>query len=446
MGLDDFMTQAVGQGEVQGRKNMRPWSGFVCLTTTILEGITMQFNKWISGALLLWAVNAGAQTLTAEGDAAIDAYLQQAQATTGIPGMVALVVNKDGVIFEKAYGKMDVTNNKPMTTDAIFRIASMTKPVTSTAIMMLVEEGKVSLDAPLSQYMPELGNRQVFADFNLDDGTFTAEPAKTEITIRHLLTNTSGLGYAFASPVLAKASEGKPGARAIDFPLLFEPGTQWAYGESTRVLGELIERVSGQPLAEFLQARILGPLQMSDTSYDIPAEKNARAVTVWRSNGSQLQEVANPAGVISSPVQGDGGLSGTARDYAQFIRLFLNDGGLNGQQLLKPETVDLMGQNNIGEVRVGLQPTTNPLTSLPFPLGAGVDTFGLGFQRTEGRVTNMRSPGSLAWAGIYNTEFWIDPQREVGAVLMMQFLPFYHEAAINVLQGFEEQVYSNLEK
>jgi CubicO group peptidase (beta-lactamase class C family) len=406
----------------------------------------MQFNKWISSALLLLAVDATAQTFTGEGEAAIDAYLQQAQATTGIPGMVALVVNKDGVIFEKAYGKMDVTNNKPMTPDAIFRIASMTKPVTSTAIMMLVEEGKVNLDAPLSQYMPELGDRQVYSSFNLDDGTFTAEPAKTEITIRHLLTHTSGLGYGFASPVLAKATEGKPGARATDFPLLFEPGTQWAYGESTRVLGELIERITGQSLFEFMQARIFEPLQMNDTTYAIPANKNARTVTVWRSDGSQLLETPNPAGIISSPEQGDGGLSATARDYAQFIRLFLNDGTLNGRQLLKPETVELMGQNNIGDVRVGLQPTTNPLTSLPFPLGAGVDTFGLGFQRTEGRVANMRSPGSLAWAGIYNTEFWIDPQREVGAVLMMQFMPFYHPAAINVLQGFEEQVYSNLEK
>ncbi|MES2624134.1 MAG: serine hydrolase domain-containing protein [Pseudomonadota bacterium] len=406
----------------------------------------MQFNKWISTALLLLTVNAGAQTLTPEGEAAIDRYLQEQQMTTGIPGMVALIVNKDGVIFEKAYGRMDVTNNKPMTQDAIFRIASMTKPITSTAIMMLVEDGKIELDAPLSQYVPELGDRQVFSSFNLDDGTFTAEPAKNEITIRHLLTNTSGLGYAFVSPELAKLSEGKPGARAIDFPLLFEPGTQWVYGESTRVLGTVIERVTGQGLFEFMQSRILGPLQMNDTSFDIPADKNARTVTVWRSDGSQLLESPNPAGVISSPVQGDGGLSSTARDYAQFIRLFLNDGSLNGQQLLKPETIALMGESHTGEVRVGLMPTTNPLTSQPFPLGAGVDTYGLGFQRTEGRVANMRSPGSLAWAGIFNTEFWIDPQREVGAVLMMQFMPFYHQAAINVLQGFEEQVYTNLEK
>jgi methyl acetate hydrolase len=406
----------------------------------------MPFSSWFSCTLLLLAVNVSAQTLSTDGIAAIDGYLQEAQKTTGLPGMVALVVNKDGVIFEKAYGRMDVAKNKPMTTDAIFRIASMTKPLTSTAIMMLVEEGKVSLDAPLSQYMPELGNRQVYTSFNLDDGTFTAVAAKAEITVRHLLTNTSGLGYAFASPILAKVSAGNAAARAIDFPLLFEPGTQWAYGESTRVLGSVIERVTGQSLFEFMQSRILGPLQMSDTFYDIPSSKNARTVTVWRSDGSQLFETPNPAGVISSPVQGDGGLSSTAHDYAQFIRLFLNKGTLNGVQLLKPETIALMGQNHIGKVRIELQPTTNPLTSLPFPLGAGVDTFGLGFQRTEGRVANMRAPGSLSWAGIYNTEFWIDPQREIGAVLMMQFLPFYHPAATNVLQNFEEQVYKNLQK
>ncbi len=408
----------------------------------------MKAKKIIGATALLLSFSVDAQTLTATGKSAIDSYLQNAIKTTHIPGMVALVVNKDGIIYEQAFGLKDVAHKQPMSTDTIFRLASMTKPITSMGIMMLVEQGKISLDAPASTYLPALAKPKVYTSFTLEDGKFTAVPAKQDYTIRQLLTHTSGLGYTFTSAILVKAMSGNPTARATQLPLLFEPGTQWHYGESTRVLGEVIEAVSGQELSAFLDAKILKPLHMDDTSYDIPANKNTRVATQHRSDGKQLVEAPNPEGAITAAHQGDGGLSGTARDYARFIRLYLNGGSLeNSGQLIKPQTLELMGKSGTGTVKVQTMQTTNVLLSENFPLGAGVDTYALGFQRTEAQAApNMRSAGSLAWAGIFNTEFWIDPQQKIGVVLLMQYLPFYDKQAIDVLQGFEQRIYSNLQK
>jgi methyl acetate hydrolase len=408
-----------------------------------LKGTTI-IGATLSATLLASALHA--QSLDAQGKAELDRYLSDAIKTTHIPGMVALVVNKDGVVYEQAFGLMDSANKKPMTTDAIFRLASMTKAVTSMGIMQLVEEGKVDLDAPASKYLPALANQKVYTSYDVATGKSTAVPVKNEFTVRQLLTHTSGLGYTFTSDILVKEMTGVTNARATALPLLFEPGTQWHYGESTRVLGEIIEAVSGKELAAFLDERLLGPLHMSDTSYDVPANKNSRVATVHRSDGSKLIENPNAAGTISSPHQGDGGLSGTARDYGQFIRLYLNGGSVGDSgNLIKPETLALMGQSGTNGVKVQLMHSTNKLTSEDFPLGAGVDTYALGFQRTEQQAgPNSRSVGSLAWAGIFNTEFWIDPQKEIGAVLLMQYLPFYDKAAIEVLQGFEQRIYQHL--
>jgi CubicO group peptidase (beta-lactamase class C family) len=401
--------------------------------------------KLLLSVLFVLSCSVHAQTFSKESIAVLDQYLEQAIATTHIPGLVALVTSKDSIIYESAYGKMDVANNKAMTTDTIFRLASMTKPVTSVAVMMLEEEGRVNLDDPIADYLPELANREVFTSFNLENGSYTSAPAKNEITIRHLLTHTSGLGYAFSSPVLAKAMGFDRNSIATDHPLLHEPGEKWTYGESTRGLGLLVEKISGQDLYAFMRERIFSPLDMDDMFFVIPADKVARTVTVHQSDGQMMVEQANPD-VISFPVRGDGGLSGTASDYSKFIRLILNGGSLgHSGQLLRTQTVELLGQNHTGKVKVELMPIANPSRSKPFPLGAGIDTYGLGFQVTGSQIPDMRSPGSMAWAGIYNTEFWIDPEKEIGAVLLMQVLPFYDEAAIEVLQGFEKRVYQNLE-
>jgi CubicO group peptidase (beta-lactamase class C family) len=387
---------------------------------------------------------AGAQD-SLPSSAQIDRYLTNVIRDTRIPGIVALVVDADRIVYTGAFGRQDVANDVPMAEDTIFRIASMTKPVTSVAVMMLVQEGDVSLDDPVSDYLPTFEDERVIESFNAADKTYTTRPATTPLTVRHLLTHTSGLGYAFSNHTLASLVGAEPGASVTRFPLLHDPGARWTYGESTRVLGTLVEEVSGQPLDEFLSERIFVPLGMSDTFYTVPAPKAARVATVHRTTPEGLVEASNPA-EITAPVYGDGGLHSTAADYARFIQLFLNDGRApNGMRLLSEATVALMGENHIGAVVVEQQPAALPALSEPFPLGAGRDKFGLGFQIT-GRHDEpfARSAGSLSWAGIFNTEFWIDPARGIGGVLMMQYLPFYDAAAIETLQGFERRVYEGL--
>ncbi len=379
--------------------------------------------------------------------AEIDAYLSHAIETTKIPGMVAMVADADGILYRGAFGRADAANDKPMAVDSIFRLASMTKPVTSAAVMMLVEQGKVALDDPIARYLPEFEHPEVIVTFNSQDKTFTKRPATTQITVRHLLTHTSGLGYSFSSPILAALIGGDPTASATGFPLLHDPGTKWTYGESTRVLGRLVEKVSGQTLDRFLTERIFVPLGMNDTFYVVPAAKHDRVVTTFRTTDNGLVESPNPE-QISAPIFGDGGLHSTAADYVKFMQMFLHGGrSPDGKRLLSEESVKLMSHTQTGKVKVELQPTANEAVSLPFPLGAGRDTFGLGFQITgEHKDPGARSPGSLSWAGIFNTEFWIDPERGISAVLLMQYLPFYDTTAIETLQGFEQRVYGSLAK
>jgi CubicO group peptidase (beta-lactamase class C family) len=395
-------------------------------------------------AVVVFAPVAAAQHRLASG-AEIDSYLAGVVRDTRIPGVVGLAVEADGVVYVGAFGRQDVANDVPMATDTIFRIASMTKPVTSVAVMMLVQEGDLELDDPVAQYLPAFEDKPVIESFNAADKTYTTRPAATPMTVRHLLTHTSGLGYTFSNTTLAQLAPPGPGASIADLPLLHDPGTRWTYGESTRVLGTLVEEVSGQPLDEFLAERIFVPLGMSDTSYRVPAPKTSRVATVHRTTAEGLVETPNTA-EITAPVYGDGGLHSTAADYAKFIQLFLNDGRApDGTRLLSEATVRLMGQNHIGNVRVEQQPAALPALTEPFPLGAGRDTFGLGFQITGAHDDPLsRSPGSMSWAGIFNTEFWIDPERGIGGVLLMQYLPFYDAAAIEALQGFERRVYQGL--
>jgi CubicO group peptidase (beta-lactamase class C family) len=403
-------------------------------------------------AALALATTLAALTVTAASaqnrlstSAAIDAYLAEAVRETHIPGVVGLVVDADRTLYAGAFGRQDDAQGVPMAEDTIFRIASMTKPVTSVAVMMLVQEGDIGLDDPIADYFPSFENPEVIETFDPADKSYTSRPATGPITVRHLLTHTSGLGYAFASPTLAALVGTEPGASVTEFPLLHDPGARWTYGESTRVLGSLVEEVSGQGLDEFLAERIFQPLGMSETFYAVPRALHARVATVHRTTAEGLVEVPNPT-EITAPVYGDGGLHSTAADYAKFIQMFLNGGRApNGMRLLSEATLALMVRNQIGAVHVERQPTADPLLSQPFPLGAGRDAFGLGFQITGQHGDRFaRSPGSLSWAGIYNTEFWIDPARGIGGILLMQYLPFYDAAAIDTLQGFEQRVYQGL--
>jgi CubicO group peptidase (beta-lactamase class C family) len=335
-----------------------------------------------------------------------------------------------------------------MRTDSLFRIASMTKPVTSAAVMMLIEEGRVQLDDPIARYIPSLGAKEVFAAFDFDDRSYTTRAAEREITVRHLLTHTSGLGYAWSSPILFALLGATPNnPSAASYPLLHDPGARWTYGESTRALGTLVETLTGRPLDVFLRDRVFGPLGMPDTSFDVPVDKASRLVTAHTRRASTFTEEPNPSGEIRGTVRGDGGLFSTAPDYVRFMQMILRRGvGPSGAPVLRPETVSLMAESHIGDLRVELQTAANTDRARPYPLGAGRDTFGLGFQITaDHEDATRRAAGSLSWAGIYNTQFWIDPSREVCAVLLMQYLPFYDDLAIETLLGFEETLYRHLD-
>ena len=382
--------------------------------------------------------------LDSKGNAAISTFVKDAIARGDVPGAVILVTGPDRVLYHEAFGKMNDARSVAMQKDAIFNIASMTKAVTSVGTMMLVEEGKLSLDDEVSKYLPAYKNRQVISKVDVAAGTYETRPATRPITIRQLLTHTSGIGYAWSDPGLALIQK-KTGTADLDLPLVNEPGAQWTYGASTRVLGEVIEKISGQKIDAYLEARILGPLGMRDTTYTVPSAKTPRVVTRHQRADGKIAEIPNPD-PIPPTIRGDGGLYSTAPDYARFVQMILNRGQLGSVRLLKEQTVREMTRNQTGSVKVRLQPTAEPLRSRPYPLGAGEDVWGLGFQLAAPAksVANMRRPGSMSWAGINNTFFWIDPQQQIGVIVLMQLLPFYDDAAIRILQGVEGLVYQHV--
>jgi CubicO group peptidase (beta-lactamase class C family) len=393
--------------------------------------------------ILFVAVTSAAPSLSTEGATAITTFLKSATDRGDVPGVVVAVVDRNGVLYHEAFGKSSTLRNTPMAKDTIFNMASMTKPVTSAAIMMLADEGTLKLDDDVAQYLPKWKDPLVISKFNEADASYETRPAKRPITIRHLLTHTSGIGYGFSSPTLAKIIE-KTKKNELDLPLLFDPGESWDYGAGTRVLGHVVEAISGQTIDAFLQSRLLGPLGMNDTSYLVPPAKYPRVVAVnARNAGGTFEERPMPA-TLPATVQGDGGLYGTASDYGLFLRMLLNRGTLNGRRLLSEQSAKAMLEPNTGNVVVREQRSSNPALSRNFPVGAGRDKWGLGFQLAADKLPNRRSPGSGTWAGIFNTHFFIDPSREIGVIVMMQTLPFYDEASMKVYAGAEEAVYRNL--
>ena len=405
----------------------------------------MKTLRWVLPLFLIAfiAVTSAAPTLPEQGASAISAVIKAATDRGDVPGVAVAVVNRDRLLYNDAFGKSRTLTNTPMTKNTIFNMASMTKPVTSVAIMILVDEGKLKLDDDVAKYLPKWKDPLVISKFNEADASYETRPAKRPITIRHLLTHTSGIGYGFSSPTLTKIIE-KTKKTELDLPLLFDPGDGWAYGASTRVLGHVVEAISGQTIDAFLESRILAPLGMHDTFYRVPSEKNDRVVAVnRRGSDGKFSELPVPT-TIPATVQGDGGLYGTPRDYGLFLRMLLNRGTLNGKRILSEKSARTMFQSHTGTVVVKEQQSANQTLSRNFPVGAGKDKWGLGFQLAAVKQTNHRSPGSGTWAGIFNTHFFIDPTREIGVVVMMQTLPFYDEASMKVYADVEEAVYRNL--
>jgi len=384
---------------------------------------------------------ATAQPATAPIDNALRSAVEHGEA----PGVVALVTDRNGVLYRGAFGVADVETKRPMAVDSMFRIASMTKAITSLALMQLVEQGKLTIEDPVEKYLPEMAGLKVFESFDPATGAYKLRPASRSVTVRHALTHTSGLGYGFTSATVRdfkpKAGEKYP----FGAPLLFDPGEQWVYGTSTDVVGRLVEVVSGQKLEDYFRQHIFEPLKMVDTSYTVPQAKGSRMVAGQRRGGDKMDgaivlQPTQPSLAVANP-SGGGGLASTVDDYGRFVRALLNGGVLDGARILKAETVALMGQNAIGDVKVPALKSAMPNSEDFTFIADGRDKWGLGFLITVDQAPGKRSPGSLSWGGISNTYFWVDPSRGIGGVIMMQYLPFADAKALAAYDAFERAVY-----
>jgi CubicO group peptidase (beta-lactamase class C family) len=356
-----------------------------------------------------------------------------------------LITDRERVLYRGAFGAADVATGRPLTADALFRIASMTKPVTSVALMQLVEQGRIALDDPAEKYLPELAGLKVIESFDAPTGDYRLRPASRPATVRHFLTHTSGLAYPFTSAVWRDFKPRAGATYPFGGPLLFDPGERWHYSTSTDVVGRLVEAVSGQKLEDYFREHIFTPLKMNDTSYNVPEAKGPRLVAQQQRAGERMDgavelQKPQPGLTIAAPV-GGGGLASTADDYGRFVRMFLNGGSLEGARVLKAETVALMGQNQIGAISVPALKSALPRSADFTFIADGRDKWGLGFLITADQVPGKRSPGSLSWGGINNTFFWIDPTRGIAGVIMMQYLPFADAKALAVYDTFERGAY-----
>jgi CubicO group peptidase (beta-lactamase class C family) len=368
----------------------------------------------------------------------IDKLVQQYIDSGWVKGADAFIARDGKIVYNKSFGMADAENNVSMKTDAIFRIASQTKAITSVAVMMLFEEGKFLLDDPISKYIPAFAHPKVLAEFNPKDSTYTTIAAKREITIRDLLTHTSGIDYAQIgsdkmNAIYAKAGI-KPGfgndkmvlADVINklavLPLVHQPGERFTYGLNVDVLGYLVEKLSGKSLDQFFKERIFEPLGMSDTYFYLPKSKFGRLAQAYAPDKQQhlikWNETTVPGISPDYPVvkgtyySGGAGLSSTIKDYAIFLQMLLNNGEYNGRRLLARHTVELMTSNQVGNLTV--------LNTM--------DKFGLGFEVTTeaGQAKLGETKGSFSWGGAFGTTYWADPKEHLVCLLFVQEWPYPH--------------------
>ncbi len=382
----------------------------------------------------------------------LDSTFSQAVAAKKIPGVVAMAATDKGILYEGAFGQREIGKPAPMTLDTVVWIASMTKALTATAAMQLVERGKLALERPAAEVVPELGAARVLEGFDAAGKPRLRAP-KRPMTLRHLLTHTAGFSYEIWSPAIAQFQQvtGTPGITtctnaALGTPLLFDPGDKWDYGINIDWVGKMIEAVSGERLDRYLQDHVLGPLGMKDTSFKLSASQRERLSAVHqRADDGSLAAIE--FGIPQEPEfhMGGGGLYGTAPDYLAFCRMILNGGTHNGTQVLQKSTVDLMAQNHIGALEIGVLKTAIPPLSNDVELFPGMSKkWGLSFLINTQAVPGGRSANSLAWAGLANTYFWIDRTKRVCGVFASQLLPFYDDTAIDLLGKFETSVYQNV--
>lgn len=392
------------------------------------------------------APGAAAVLRTAVQGEEIDAALQAKVGAREIPGVVAMAANETSVVYQGAFGPRNMATAVPMSTDTIFRIASMVKLLTSVAALQLVEQGRLKLDEPAANIDPTLGASLVLTGFDAK-GVPQLRPAQKPITLRHLLSHTSGFSYPLWDPNVIrynKAARGHP--QLPRRPLLFEPGARWAYGGSLDNVGRLVEIAGEKSLDRYFGEHITGPLGMNDTGFAITEKQRARQASLHvRDAHGKLLPQAFEKLTAPTAFSGGGGIYSTAPDYLTLLQALLNGGSLGGTRILRPESVALMSTNQIGNLEIGVMRTTNPALSNDVDLFPGVRLrWGLGHMINAGPVTNGRKAGSVTWAGLFNTYYWIDPATKIAGVIMMQILPFVDKQALIAYRQFERGIYHAL--
>ena len=380
----------------------------------------------------------------------IDTVLRQAADRGEVPGVVALAGTSQGATYEGAFGRRDLSKPDPMTPDTVFWIASMTKAIVSTAAMQMVERGRVGLDQNLGEILAPLATPRVIEGWD-DAGKPRLRPARGPVTLRHLLTHTAGFSYEIWNADIARYQEhaGIPGIiscenRALETPLVADPGTRWEYGINIDFAGKLVEALSGQRLDAYLQDHIFAPLGMTETGFKIRPDQRARLARMHaRQPDGSLAPIDFEIPQEPEFHMGGGGLYSVGPDYLAFCRMILGRGSLDGKEVLKPETVALMARNNMGDLKVTKLVTVAAQSSNDAEFFPGMPkTWGLGFMISTEAVPGRRSADALAWAGLGNTYFWIDPASEVCGVILTQILPFADPKVLALYDAFETAVYA----
>jgi methyl acetate hydrolase len=387
---------------------------------------------------------------------AADAVLNSAVGgNPGVPGVVAMATDRTGIIYEGAAGKRLLPDGPDMTTDSVFAIFSTTKAITGTAALQLVEEGKLDLDAPAKNYVPELGNIQVIDGFG-SDGKPVLRAPKRDITTRHLLLHTAGFAYDFFNETyLRLATEhGQPSVitaslASINTPLVFDPGDQWEYGSNIDWAGRVVEGITGKRLGVVMKERIFEPLGMNSTAFGLTPDMRSRLA---RMHQREADGSLKPLADFELPAEpelhmGGHGLYGTVGDYIKFIRMWLNDGAGDHGRVLKAETVAMAEQNQLGTLKIKGLPGVIPSLSNDAEFFPGMPkSWGLTFMINELDAPTGRPAGSLAWAGLANLYYWIDRKNGIGGYWATQILPFADGASVGGYLDFEAAIYAKIKQ
>lgn len=380
-----------------------------------------------------------------------DMLLSGAAALGAVPGVIAMATNRDGTIYEGAFGERTLGSGQAMTPDTVVWIASMTKALTSVAAVQCVERGKLDLDAPASNVVPAIAEIQVLAGFD-GAGKPQLRAPKRPITLRQLLTHSAGFSYEIWNTDMQKvqAAFGIPSVtecknKALTLPLVADPGERWEYGVNIDWAGKMVEAVSGKKLGVFLKENLFDPLGMTSTAFRITPEMRSRlAGTHLRGPDGKLAPFAFEIPQEPEFEMGGGGLYGTVGDYLKFVRMVLNHGQLGGERVLKPETVVSLGLNHVGSNRVTLLKAAIPLTNDAEFFPGVAKSWSLAFQINHEPVFTGRPAGGLMWAGLANSFYWIDPVTGVGGVYATQIFPFADREALPLYYAFETAVYDSL--